>query len=320
MSKISYEVHKLHEHYPELGDKAGIREFGYYHCKSPDAAIVRSQHGSCYELRYYINGMQPYTLYTADERQKIYRVYGGDVFFTSPYEEHSTGTFPQMRGQMYWMQLDSACPALLGQSPEGSGLLKESLAAVSHHLLSVPRAIGTRMSEAFHLLYSSPDEEKRLRAYSLLTLFVLELAQIDRTITDENGRIGLLSEKMKAALAFIRESLFHPELCIDTVAEYMNYSRSSAMKLFRRELGFSIHEYILREKIDTACDLLEERYSVTDIALTLNFSSSQHFARIFRQHTGMSPTEYLRFRRGNDRENGWMSDLVKNNEKAGGQQ
>jgi AraC-like DNA-binding protein len=63
------------------------------------------------------------------------------------------------------------------------------------------------------------------------------------------------------------------------------------MTTFRREVGLSVHEYILNKKIEYACELLET-HSITETAFLLNFSSSQHFSRVFKQHTGQTPGEF----------------------------
>lgn len=53
--------------------------------------------------------------------------------------------------------------------------------------------------------------------------------------------------------------------------------------------------YLLRLRIDKAQELLAgSEMSVTDISHSLGFSSSQHFAGVFKQYTGQTPSAFRR--------------------------
>ena len=50
---------------------------------------------------------------------------------------------------------------------------------------------------------------------------------------------------------------------------------------------------IRKRRIDTACELLvSTNHTISDLAATLNFSSTSHFARCFKAFTKVSPLEY----------------------------
>jgi len=52
-------------------------------------------------------------------------------------------------------------------------------------------------------------------------------------------------------------------------------------------------EYIRKIRIDKAIDLIQNsNYSLTKIAYLTGFSDQSHFTRIFKQHTGKSPSAY----------------------------
>jgi len=66
-------------------------------------------------------------------------------------------------------------------------------------------------------------------------------------------------------------------------------------RLFVRHEGVTPKRYQLQARLTEAkMRLLDRRRSVTDIALELGFSSSQHFSRQFRQATGTTPLAYRR--------------------------
>jgi AraC-like DNA-binding protein len=74
----------------------------------------------------------------------------------------------------------------------------------------------------------------------------------------------------------------------------LNMSGSYLSDLLKLETGRSakdhIHSYII-EKAKTT--LLNKGVSVSEVAYNLGFEYPQHFSKLFKSKTGMSPTEYL---------------------------
>jgi AraC-like DNA-binding protein len=57
--------------------------------------------------------------------------------------------------------------------------------------------------------------------------------------------------------------------------------------------NLSFGEYIRKQRIEKAIELMATPdYSLTDIAYFTGFSDQSHFTRIFKKHTGTSPSEY----------------------------
>ncbi|HEX7984639.1 MAG TPA: DNA-binding transcriptional regulator [Duganella sp.] len=77
------------------------------------------------------------------------------------------------------------------------------------------------------------------------------------------------------------------------VAEHVGVSRSSLEAYFREELGCSVHDMILRFKLDAAKAGLEggER-SIADVALGCGFTSSQYMHLVFKRELGCTPRAY----------------------------
>lgn len=284
------EAHRIS---PRLGE-LGITYLGFYSNKTPNPYLHREHHETNYEICYLESGMQPYYIHTsmddAEDTPNLYRVYGGETFITRPYELHSTGSFQQLRGCLYWIQLDVSCPTLLGHTPERVRMLTNALGSIQGHLVRFPQSVSSRLREAYHLILL-PDEEHLFHACELLSLYILEMAEYCKKLRNEAHLNPSVSSKGIEAITYIQNHLLSPDLNLDTVAEHLHYSRSYAMKAFKKEIGLTIHEYILQSKINYACELLAA-HSITETALLLNFSSSQHFSKIFREFTGITPGEY----------------------------
>lgn len=64
-------------------------------------------------------------------------------------------------------------------------------------------------------------------------------------------------------------------------------------ELFKKETGYTLSDYILNRRIETACNMLRySDYSFVEISTILAFSSQSHFIQVFKKKLGMTPREY----------------------------
>lgn len=100
------------------------------------------------------------------------------------------------------------------------------------------------------------------------------------------------SELLNEILLYINENIyssFNVEILCSTFA----ISRSSLQALFRNYLDIAPKEYISNLKLEKCRILLKEsKYTVSEIASMLGFSSIHYFSRKFKQVYGITPTEY----------------------------
>jgi len=76
-------------------------------------------------------------------------------------------------------------------------------------------------------------------------------------------------------------------------ADKLCLSTSYFGDLIKKETGMTAQRYIQNKIIDLSKgDLLGSHLSVSEIAYKLGFDYPQHFTRLFKKHTGVSPTEY----------------------------
>jgi LacI family transcriptional regulator len=79
----------------------------------------------------------------------------------------------------------------------------------------------------------------------------------------------------------------------EQVADYVGISRSSLESHFRHELGRSVHDEILRFKLDAAKTiLLSEPGNIADIAISCGFTTVQYLHAVFKRELGCTPREY----------------------------
>nr|WP_242460789.1 substrate-binding domain-containing protein [Burkholderia cenocepacia] len=79
----------------------------------------------------------------------------------------------------------------------------------------------------------------------------------------------------------------------EQVADYVGVSRSLLEEHFRRELQRTVHQEILRHKLEAAQALLAGRQaSSAEVAIRCGFTSLQYMYAVFRRELGCTPREY----------------------------
>ena len=94
------------------------------------------------------------------------------------------------------------------------------------------------------------------------------------------------------ALHFIRQYACQG-IKTEQVADYVGVSRSSLDWYFRRELDRSVHDEILRFKLEAACQLMQHSTgSIAEIAIACGFTTVQYLHVVFKRELGCTPKEY----------------------------
>ena len=80
---------------------------------------------------------------------------------------------------------------------------------------------------------------------------------------------------------------------LQDLAQRLYVSPFHLCRVFRREVGVSIHAYRVRLRLLVALDRLEHAPSdLSELALDLGFASHSHFTSAFRKHFGLAPSQW----------------------------
>ena len=108
----------------------------------------------------------------------------------------------------------------------------------------------------------------------------------------KHSREALAGFRLRKVVSYVSGNLHRPIYLVD-LANVAGLSRMRFASQFRAATGFSPHEYILRQKIGRAQDLLLTSHeSIVSIALGLGFRSQTHFSTVFRKYVGGTPARW----------------------------
>jgi len=96
------------------------------------------------------------------------------------------------------------------------------------------------------------------------------------------------------ALRFIFEN-YHRQICVPDIASHAGTSRRPLEIAFRKHLNQSIHDILIRCRMDKVKELLQStKKPIKTISRETGFTRPNHLFRCFKQRVGMSPTAYRR--------------------------
>lgn len=100
---------------------------------------------------------------------------------------------------------------------------------------------------------------------------------------------GLSGYRLKQVLAYIEEQLAE-DLSLAQIAAVAGVSTSHVKTLFRQATGMPVHQYVIQRRVERAKMLLmQDRLTITEIALEAGFAHQSHMARHMRRVLGVPP-------------------------------
>lgn len=109
-------------------------------------------------------------------------------------------------------------------------------------------------------------------------------------LSDSDGaQNGILAPAME----YLKNNYASCDLTNDVLARKCRISEVYFRKLFAEAYGITPKQYIINARINKAKQLLEDgAMQINAVSEQCGFSDAYHFCRLFRQKTGMTPTEY----------------------------
>ncbi|MCI9457722.1 MAG: AraC family transcriptional regulator [Oscillospiraceae bacterium] len=108
---------------------------------------------------------------------------------------------------------------------------------------------------------------------------------------------GYKDQIIRQIKAYIQSNL-DQRLSLNNVAAVFGFSPNYLSQLFARQAGCSFVEYVTREKIRAAKEMMrEDSVKFYEIAERLGFENAFYFSKVFKKIEGCSPREYVQ-RRG----------------------
>jgi AraC-like DNA-binding protein len=118
-------------------------------------------------------------------------------------------------------------------------------------------------------------------------------AQSDSRARGLPPTVPLLDHRLRRSIALMRRHV-EARLTIDEVAHRASLSRARLFSLFRDQLNTTPQVFRSAIRQEAIKRLVGGNVPLVDVAHDLGFSAASNFSRFFKEHTGVSPSEYRR--------------------------
>ena len=93
-------------------------------------------------------------------------------------------------------------------------------------------------------------------------------------------------------LSYIREH-YRENISLDDILKITSYSKSHFIRLFKKNIGMNLTDYINKYRIEKSClDLIYTSKNITEIATENGFNTVQYFSKTFKNYMNCTPKQY----------------------------
>ena len=142
------------------------------------------------------------------------------------------------------------------------------------------------LEEAIRLIC---EQEEKVKIISVEELELQAATFAEQESHGENQKIGAVTENVRKYI----ELYYMEDISLQDVAMAMNYSDAYFCKLFKQCFDRSFVSYLTWFRVERAKEMLRNiTINVKDISEKVGYRDSNYFAKVFKRHEGMTPSEY----------------------------
>lgn len=240
-----------------------------------------------YEIYYVVSGTQRYITDNG-----IYDLSDGDLCFINSNAIHRTeGITDKLEAYLIYCTFDAiesyGNNAHLFKKIYNQGTTVISFNEKDKEYIDI---VFSKMYEVFNQSDDFSEQLLKNYFYELLTLSYKQSIAIEKELHNPNNI--KLTDEIYAALDYINKN-YKSNISLEDVAKHVNMSVTYFSKLFKKIMGIGFAKYLLAFRIKEASELLKNTsMSITEIALSTGFNSSQYFCKAFKIQNNTSPFQF----------------------------
>lgn len=154
----------------------------------------------------------------------------------------------------------------------------------------------TGSSSDYEWLYGQMIRELGLKRVNYAELLEMNLRHIflmiNRYLSEGQRTSGAVIDEAERAIHYFNEN-YNGDINIEEYAARRHMSACWFIKCFKEVAGVTPMQYVVSLRINNAMQLLDDtNYSIAEAAEAVGYDNALYFSRLFKRHTGMSPSEY----------------------------
>ena len=236
--------------------------FGYEKCeKSHSFGPYKREY---YLIHYVIKGKGIF-----ERGGKKYEVKKGEAFLIVPEETTTYTADPKTPWEYCWIGFDG------------------ERAGVFNNLSPVFKLSGGIIPK-----YPTEREDYLNIEYRLVAAIVSIYAEVSKNIQDKKRGENVYVKKVQD---YIRVSYMYSDLKVENIAKRINLDRRYLSRIFKKETGVTLQNFIISVRMQKAYSLLEKGgVKVAETARLCGYTDAFNFSKIFKKTFNLSPAEVLK--------------------------
>lgn len=275
---------------------------GYVYSPHYDFYInkVQSDHGMSmsgfhmhkkYEIYYQISGSRRYVIDNG-----TYFINAGSMVLIEKTEIHKTVCVNDDMYARYVINFSDKYLAAMEAALPGIELLSVFHTPQKVLNLSIKQraAVESLMNDIYALRDADAVQEEALRLLKLCELLLMVRQYLD-ALPKQSMEDARVLNRVVCEITNYVSSHYREELTLDSISAHLGLSPCYVSRVYKRETGTGLMEYISIVRLRAAKEMLETTdWLVSEIAERSGFSTTGHFTYKFREACGMPPSEYRR--------------------------
>ena len=121
-------------------------------------------------------------------------------------------------------------------------------------------------------------------------------AYLDANLAPVEVMGGLPARRLQQVFSYVRENVA-ANLSVADMARVVGISQYYFSKLFKTSTGTTPHQYVMRQRVERAQELLcQSQTPLVSVATQVGFETQSHFTSVFRRLLGVTPKRYREMR------------------------
>ena len=261
-----------------------ILEFSHYSKQVPAGLWKKEQiiTRDCFKINVFVEGA-----FSIFADGALHRPLCGDICVLPPMKMHYGQILKPMHINYYQLDVGTAA---LESVPDGTLLLSRlvDLTAQSPSFLRPSPQKRETVMQLCEEIEGAIQKNVRYLAFAKVVELLFVLCSLYLNPTAPNGTS--ISLRTAQAMEYI-EKHYGQNVTVTAMAHALGVSASFLSRTFKKESGFTIHEYLNQYRILRSTEWLKD-HSVSESAYACGFCDDSHFISLFKKHLKQTPLQY----------------------------